>query len=177
MSQGFESVQRKWNYSKRSKARRSKAEVKGFNYLEIKEEEVKAELKGFNYLEIKEEYDELKKRLEKLRCEQHDYLFFHGKDEYGREENLEEIKKKINEIINKLDFLFLDGDEEKTSESMEDKSELKALEDKGKVNELRALEDKTKVDEEQLLRWKKWQEADEKFASNQRKIWKGCLYR
>ena len=43
--------------------------------------------------------------------------------------------------INKLDFLFLDGDKEKTLEYIEDKSELKALEDKGKVNELKALED------------------------------------
>jgi predicted nuclease with TOPRIM domain len=96
-----------------AKQKEAKAEVKGFNYLEIKEEEVKAELKGFNYLEIKEEYDELKKRLEKLRCEQHDYLLFHDKDEYGREEHLEEINNKINEIINKFYFLFLDGDEKK----------------------------------------------------------------
>jgi hypothetical protein len=54
-----------------------------------------------------------------------------------------------------LDFLFLDGDEEKT---------LEYIEDKRKVNELKALEDKRKVNEEQLSKWKeerkKWQEDD-----------------
>jgi hypothetical protein len=63
-------------------------------------------------LEIKEKKDELKKRLEKLRNEQFDYMGVPNK-----EEGLEEIKK----IINKLDFLFLDGDKEKILKYIEDK--------------------------------------------------------